>query len=166
MKEKLQMIKVETLSNGYSLKYEGMTNKNGFFYFTPSKLLEGFMLHIGLEMTQQLNPELMQDFIVAAINWKENEKCVKEIERLTTAMKILVVKRVSLAKRLITERNRHIALYNTIGTMLKESNNLERDLTKLLKDRTKVTPMTFYGLGITAEDLNNEPDDDEEVDDD
>ena len=78
------------------------------------------MLHIGLEVTQQLNPELMQDFIIAAINWKENEKCVKEIERLTTALKVLGVKRVSLAKRLITERNRHIALYNTIGTMLKE----------------------------------------------
>lgn len=160
------MIKVDTLANGYSLKYEGMTPKNGFFYFTPYKLLEGFMLHIGLEMTQQLNPELMQDFIVAAINWKENEKCVKEIERLTTALKVLEVKRVSLAKRLITERNRHIALYNTIGTMLKESDNLEKDLTKMLKDRTKVTPMTLYGLGITAEDLNNEPDEEEEVDDD
>jgi len=160
------MIKVDTLANGYSLKYEGMTQKNGFFYFTPSKLLEGFMLHIGLEVTQQLNPELMQDFIVAAINWKENEKCVKEIERLTTAMKVLEVKRVSLAKRLITERNRHIALYNTIGTMLKESDNLKKDLTKLLKDRTKVKPMTMHGLGITADDLNNEPDDDEEVDDD
>lgn len=160
------MIKVETLPNGYSLEFDGMSKKGGYMYFTPEKLLKGFMLHIGLEMADQLNTETMDDFIVAAINWKDNKECVKEIERLTTALKVLGVKRVSLAKRLITERNRHIALYNTIGTMLKESNNLERDLTKLLKDRTKVTPMTLSGLGITAEDLNNEPEEDEEVDDD
>ena len=43
---------------------------------------------------------------------------------------------------------------------------MKKDLTKLLKDRTKVTPMTLYGLGITAEDLNNEPDEEEEVYDD
>ena len=58
------MIRVETLPNGYCLKFDGMKNPTGYMYFTPEALLEGFMLHIGLGITEQLNTETMQDFLV------------------------------------------------------------------------------------------------------
>lgn len=128
------MIKVETLPNGYSLKFDGMSKKGGYMYFSPEKLLKGFMLHIGLEMTDQLNTETMDDFIVAAINWKDNKECVKEIERLTRELRLMTGKRASLARRLILERNRHIALYDAIGSLLKETKeNTEKDLRKSLE---------------------------------
>ena len=66
----LPNISVRTLANGYSLEFEGMAQQGGYMYFTPDKLLEGFMLHIGMNMTEQLNPSTMQDFITAAMACK------------------------------------------------------------------------------------------------
>lgn len=82
----LPKIEVRTLNNGYQLRFDGMKGI-GYMYYSPEKLLEGFMLHIGLKMTEQLNVENMQDFIETAINWRDNEKCVKEIASLTSQLK-------------------------------------------------------------------------------
>ena len=166
MKRGITMIKVETLPNGYSLEFDGMSKKGGYMYFTPEKLLKGFMLHIGLEMTDQLNTETMDDFIVAAINWKENKECVKEIERLTRELRLMTGKRASLARRLIFERNRRIALYDAIGSLLKESKeNTEKDLRKslekMMKERKGMFPLTLKSLGVGE---NDDIEDDEEVD--
>ncbi|MBR2881235.1 MAG: hypothetical protein IKB96_02590, partial [Prevotella sp.] len=109
-KKHLKKITVLTLQNGYSLTYEGMKPTNGHMYFTPEQLLEGFMLHIGLEMTEQLDIDTMQDFIVAACNWKDNAKCIQEIEKLNTQVNGLRLRRNGLATNLIAERNRLLTM--------------------------------------------------------
>ena len=67
-KKKLMNIEVRMLPNGYSLKFDGMRQSEGYMYFSKEKLLEGFMLHIGLEITEELSVENMQDFLVATMN--------------------------------------------------------------------------------------------------
>ena len=79
-KKKLPKITVTTVTNGYVLTFDKA--KHEFMYFSPEKLLEGFMVHIGLRMTDQLTEENIKSFVDAAINWKENAKCLKEIEKL------------------------------------------------------------------------------------
>ena len=94
-------IEVKTLPNGYSLEFDGMKQHGGFMYFNREKLLEGFMVHIGLEMTDQLNTEIIQDFIEAACTWKDNKKCVKEINRLTEELRIEKSRNDRLSKKLM-----------------------------------------------------------------
>ena len=89
----MKFIDVDTLPNGYSLKFDGMKQQGGYMYFTPEQLLEGFMAHIGLEMTDQLNMETIRDFLVTAIKWKDNKACVKEIERLKNALRLMTGRR-------------------------------------------------------------------------
>ena len=112
----LPMIHVETLPNGYALRFDGMKN-DGYMYFTPQKLLEGFMLHIGLHMTEELDIETMQDFIVAATQWNDNKKCIGEIERLNAELKSLAYNRMIIANKLIMERKRLLTLRDAIDKM-------------------------------------------------
>ena len=163
------MIKVETLPNGYSLKFDGMTQKYGYMYFTPEKLLEGFMLHIGLEMTDMLDTDTMQDFIVTAMNWRDNKKCVKEIEKLTLELRKMTGRRASLARQLILERNRYIAIMEDVSSAIVEfkdyqDKNIKKRLEKILSGKKKQMPLTLQGLGVKDDDFIEE-DTEEEVDD-
>ena len=169
MKRGITMIKVETLPNGYSLKFDGMTQKGGYMYFTPEKLLEGFMLHIGLEMTDMLDTDTMQDFIVTAMNWRDNKKCVKEIEKLTLELRKMTGRRASLARQLILERNRYIAIMEDVSSAIVEfkdyqDKNIKKRLEKILSGKKKQMPLTLQGLGVKDDDFIEE-DTEEEVDD-
>ena len=166
-KKHLKKITVLTVPNGYSLTYEGMKPTNGHMYFTPEQLLEGFMLHIGLEMTEQLDIDTMQDFIVAACNWKDNAKCVKEIERLNTQLNGLRLRRNGLATKLIAERNRFITVIEAISKMAKKYKDMEdlRDqLNGIIKNYTRTQPYTLKSLGITSPDVvaTEEPEEEDE----
>ena len=119
-KKNLKKITVLTVPNGYTLTYDGMKPAGGHMYFTPEQLLEGFMLHIGLEMTEQLDIDTMQDFIVAACNWKDNAKCIQEIEKLNTQVNGLRLRRNGLATKLIAERNRLLTMVEAIRKMEKK----------------------------------------------
>ena len=169
MAKRVKLIDVETLPNGYSLKFDGMTKKGGYMYFTPEKLLEGFMLHIGLNMTDQLNTETMQDFIVAACNWKDNKDCVKEIERLTHELKMMRGKRDALARRLMSERNHYISLMDSVNSIMADTKanpdkDLRKELTKLMKGMKKLPQLTLQSLCVNpdeaADDEPNDEDDD------
>ena len=136
-------------------------------YFTPEQLLEGFMLHIGLEMTEQLDIDTMQDFIVAACNWKDNAKCVKEIERLNTQLNGLRLRRNGLATKLIAERNRFITLVEAISKMAKkykDMKDLHNQLSGIIKNYTHTQPLTLRALGITSPDVvaTEEPEEEDE----
>ena len=65
-KKKLPQITVSTVANGYVLTFD--KGKHDFMYFSPEKLLEGFMVHIGLKMTDQLTEENIRNFVDASIN--------------------------------------------------------------------------------------------------
>jgi hypothetical protein len=107
-KKKLPQIEIRTLANGYSLSIEG--HKQEYMYFTPDKLLEGFMVHVGLKMTEQLSPYTIKNFIDSALEWnnlkashKELNKAKRETERVNRLYR-------SVAKRLIDERLRVLRL--------------------------------------------------------
>ena len=169
MAKRVKLINVETLPNGYSLKFDGMTQKGGYMYFTPEQLLEGFMAHIGLEMTDQLNMDTIQDFLVTAINWKDNKACVKEIERLTHELKMMRGKRDALARRLMSERNHYISLMDSVNSIMADTKanpdkDLRKELTKLMKGLKKLPQLTLQSLGVNpdeaADDEPNDEDDD------
>ena len=107
-KKKLPKIEVRTAPNGYQLSIEG--HKQEYMYFSPEKLMEGVMVHIGLHMTEQLSPDMIKSFIDSALEWnnlkashKELQKAKRETERITKMYR-------STAKRLIDERHRVLRL--------------------------------------------------------
>ena len=166
-KKHLKKITVLTVPNGYTLTYEGMKPTNGHMYFTAEQLLEGFMVHIGLEMTEQLDIDTMQDFIVAACNWKDNAKCVKEIERLNTQLNGLRLRRNGLSTKLIAERNRFITVVEAISKMAKkykDMKDLHNQLSGIIKNYTHTQPLTLRALGITSPDVvaTEEPEEEDE----
>ena len=165
-KKELPKIKVETIPNGYILKFDGMKQSGGYMYFTTDKLLRGFMLHIGLGMTGYLDTETMDDFIVAACKWNENEKCVKEIDRLETELKKAMRSRAYFAKLLCTERNRYNDLIDDILKAQKDlkdypDKDIKGRLDKLMKGRKRNVELTLDGLGVRYDDTIGE---DDEVD--
>ena len=107
-KKKLPKIEVRTAPNGYQLSIEG--HKQEYMYFSPEKLMEGVMVHIGLHMTEQLSPDMIKSFIDSALEWnnlkashKELQKAKRETERISKMYRNTV-------KRLIDERHRVLRL--------------------------------------------------------
>ena len=165
----MKLIDVETLPNGYSLKFDGMKQQGGYMYFTPEQLLEGFMAHIGLEMTDQLNMETIQDFLVTAMNWKDNKECVKEIERLKNALRLMTGRRAALARTMIQERNRYIALMDDVGSAIAEMKDYpDKDIKKrleiVLKGKKRMPQLSLQGLGVNDDDFIEEETDEEDDD--
>ena len=167
-KRQLPRIDVKTKPNGYSLEFDGQ-RQTGYFYHTPEKLLEGFMCHIGLHMTEYLDTETMQDFIVAAITWKDNKECVEEIDRLRDRLRIMTAKRNGIAKRLVAERNKHIALFEQLKALAIDFKDVP-DLKKRVQDATKyyskMFPITLDQLTTTKDDVIEDDDEETEEEDD
>jgi len=162
IKENWPKISVATYPNGYSLKFDGMKKKDGFFYLTKEKLLEGFMLHIGLEMTDQLDTETMTDFIAAACNWNDNKKCLDEIDRLNLEVKTLRGRCNSLATRLMNERNRHMALVDEVSSLksqFKAITNITKAIDKILKTRKSLVKLNLNNL------IKSDPEDEDDGED-
>lgn len=172
-KEKfLPDIEVRRLTNkkAYSLTFDGMKQSQGYLYYTPDKLLEGFMAHIGLGMTDQLNMENIQDFLVAAMNWNSEEKNVKEIARLNASVRQANGGRVAIAKRLMAERMRFVTLVDGIAKLANEfkaTKDVQERLNNLIKNHTKTKPYTMRDLGITSDQVTDfeQEQTDEEADD-
>mgnify|MGYP007112562696 CR=1 FL=1 len=107
-KKKLPKIEVRTVANGYTLAIEG--HKQEYLYFSPEKLMEGVMVHVGLKMTEQLSPDTIKSFIDSALEWnnlkashKELQKAKRETDRVNKLYR-------SLARRMIDERRRMLRL--------------------------------------------------------
>lgn len=162
-KKPLPTITVEKVPNGYVLKFDGMKKREGFLYFSPEKLLEGFMCHIGLKMTDELDTDMMQDFIVGAINYSTNEKCIKEIERLNSEIKAVTRSRNGMGRRLIEERTRLLKVIDIVEELelyVKKENRTEYN--NLRKRLPRVKPLTLEELGITIDDTEDNDEVDEE----
>ena len=169
-KKVLPVITVETIPhgqepNGYVLKFTGAKQPDGYLYFSPDKLLEGFMLHIGLHMTEQLNTETMQDFIVAACNWKDTESCQKEIKSLPLKLRLTIQSRNSMARRLMEDRKRLVEMVEGITALKQESKGnkyLTNKLGAITKNMTNMRKYSAKELGITQEASTEEIDSDED----
>lgn len=157
LRRHLPNITVETLPNGYALKFDGAKQPDGYFYFSPEKLLEGFMLHVGLHMTEELDIETMQDFIIATTNFNENSKCLDEIEKLKSKIRQLNVNRLSLANKIIIERNRIVTLVDSIKKLAhkyKKQNKVEKDISALTKLYVNLRRLTYSDIGgISSQDI-------------
>ena len=163
-KKKLPKIEVKTVQNGYVLTFDGARHE--FMYFTPEKLLEGFMMHIGLKMTEQLNMENVIDFLATAINWSDAEKRIKEIDRLKSALSAMTSKRNGLARQMRDERSRYISLYNDL-TIIRDAakpstDDMLKELTDTICKRHRDMPqLTIERLGVDSDDMATDEDDDE-----
>ena len=158
-KKELPRITVNMLPNGYSLEFDGMERKEGFLYLNPKELLEGFMLHIGLNKLGILNTETMEGFIKAAAEWNSIEKCIEEISRLKAANNALRKRVHGLARKVIEERDLMLGLREVV------KGNDKKKTVLLQKSGTK-KPLTLRDLGITSdfiiemEDTDNEDEED------
>ena len=162
-KKKLPRIEIRTLANGYSLSIEG--HKQEYMYFTPDKLLEGFMVHVGLKMTEQLSPDTIKSFIDSALEWnnlkashKELQKAKRETARVNRLYR-------SVAQRLIDERLRMLRLCRLAKDCVTGHHSLT-DALAALHARAhldgQLKEFTLSDFGITSADIL--PDDDEEED--
>ena len=93
----MKKITVQTLPNGYALNFDG-DRQNGYMYFNVDDLLKGFMIHIGLNMTEQLSMENIDDFLVAVMNWNETGKCINELRRMEEELTLAQTSRNRIAR--------------------------------------------------------------------
>ena len=168
-KKKLPKIEVHSVQNGYVLTFDGARHE--FMYFTPEKLLEGFMMHIGLKITDQLNMDNVKDFMTVVLEWHDAEKRIKEIDRLKTALSAMTSKRNGLARQMRDERARYNSLYNDL-TIIRDAakpstDDMLKELTDTICKRHREMPqLTIERLGVDGDDIADcdEDTDDEETD--
>lgn len=152
--KKLKRITIEMLNNGYCLKFDGMKEPGGYMYFSPEKLLEGFMVHIGLEELDALDTTTMQDFIVSAASWKEKKECMAEIERLNRQNKQIQRQRNKIAQQLVNERRTLIEYASGID-------ELKKVLNKIALPVQSRKPLSLESLGIKSDSIIDDCEDDE-----
>ena len=162
-KKKLPKIEVRTVANGYTLALEG--HKQEYLYFSPDKLMEGVMVHIGLKMTEQLSPDTIKSFIDSALEWnnlKASHKELNKAKRETARVKRLYR---SVAQRLIDERLRMLRLCRLAKDCVTGHHSLTDALAALharahLDGQLKV--FTLDDFGITSDAIIDDDNDDEE----
>ena len=157
--KKLPHISVSTQNNGYTLTIEG--HRKEYFYFSPEKLMEGIMVHIGLNMTDELSTETITSFIDSALQWNDLKKSTAEINRLKALLKSQQVKYNGLARKMVKERDRLMLLIDrakevTAGKSL--TDNIAR-LNRTIANYGPLKTLTYSELGVTSEMI----DDDEET---
>ena len=148
------------MPNGYTLTIEG--HRQEYMYFSPEKLMEGVMVHIGLKMTDQLSAETITSFIETALQWNDLKKSTTEINRLKAMLKAQQAKYNGLARKLVKERDRLLLLIDrakevAVGKSL--TDNITR-LNRTIANYGTLKTITYSELGITSEMI----DDDEETD--
>ena len=152
-KKKLPQISVSTVANGYVLTFDKA--KHDFMYFSPEKLIEGFMVHIGLKMTDQLTEENIRNFIDATVNWKDTAHCMKEIERLKVQVQNAIGHRNGMARRLIHERERCLTLIEILKAPTNREQKL-RTMNMMVRNYGSLKKLTPKDLGITSEAVTDE----------
>ena len=152
----MKRITVQTLPNGYSLNFDG-DRQNGYMYFNENDLLKGFMIHIGLNMTEQLSMENIDDFLVAVMNWNETGKCINELSRMEEELTLAQTSRNRIARQMIDEREKHLELVNNIKALIRKldsypDKDIADSLRKLTLSRKAMKAITMSGLGINVKD--------------
>jgi hypothetical protein len=152
----MKKITVQTLPNGYALNFDG-DRRNGYMYFNVDDLLKGFMIHIGLNMTEQLSMENIDDFLVAVMNWNETGKCINELRRMEEELTLAQTTRNRIARQMIDEREKHLELVNNIKALIRKlesypDKDIAESLRKLILSRKAMKAITMSGLGINVKD--------------
>ena len=93
-------ILLRTMVNGYMLE----VNNEGYMYFNAQSLLEGFMVHVGLERLESMTKEEIKDML----NSLKDGSAVKKLQAEVTELKALVddqKKQIRDLKKTIKELN-------------------------------------------------------------
>lgn len=93
-------ILLRTMRNGYMLE----VNDEGYMYFDAQTLLEGFMVHVGLERLEAMTKEEIRDML----NSLKDGSAVKKLQAEVTELKALVddqKKQIRNLKKTIKEFN-------------------------------------------------------------
>ena len=93
-------ILLRTMTNGYMLD----VNNEGYMYYSAQSLLEGFLVHVGLERLEAMTKEEIQDMLVAL----RDGSAVKKLQAEVTALQALVndqKKQIRELKKTIKELN-------------------------------------------------------------
>ena len=130
------------------------------------------MVHVGLKMTEQLDPNTIKSFIDSALEWnnlkashKELQKAQRETERVNRLYR-------SLARRMIEERRRVLRLCQLAKDCVTGHHSLT-DALAALHARAhldgQLKEFTLKDFGITSDDIltgdKPQDDDDEDADD-
>lgn len=145
MKEPMN-ITVKTLPNGYNLRFDGMGQPNGYLYFSKEDLLKGFMLHIGLNITREIQMNNIDEFVKAATNWNDTEKCVTEIERLNSVIRIKDGSLSSLADSVVAERKRALNICTKLKNAGADVKEIEKAATEIVSKLRKLRPLDKQSL--------------------
>lgn len=162
-RKKLPKIEVRTAPNGYQLSIEG--HKQEYMYFSPEKLMEGVMVHIGLHMTDQMSPDMIKSFIDSALEWnnlkashKELQKAKREIESITKMYRNTV-------KRLIDERHRVLRLCKLASNCITGHHSLTDALDALharVHQDNQLKELSLKDFGITSDAIIDEEEETDE----
>ena len=93
-------IQLRTMVNGYVLE----VNDEGYMYFNAQSLLEGFMIHVGLERLEAMTKEEIK----AMLDSLKDGSAVKKLQAEVTELKALVDDQ----KRLIRDLKKTIKKLN------------------------------------------------------
>lgn len=163
-KKKLPRISVSTLPNGYSLIIEG--HKHEYMYFSPEKLLEGIMVHVGLKMTEELDTDTIKSFIDSALEWNNLKASHKELQKAKREVDRVNSKYRAVANKLIKERHRVLRLCQLAKNCVTGHHSLTDALAVLharVHKDSMLKELSLSDFGITS---NQILDDDQEDEDD
>ena len=163
-KKKLPHISVRTLPNGFSLSIEG--HKHEYIYFSPEKLLEGIMVHVGLKMTEQLSTDTIKSFIDSALEWNNQKAIRKELQKAQREMDRVNSKYRALANRLIKERHRMLRLCKLAKECVTGSHSLTDALAALharVHNDGQLKEFSLADFGITSDQILDDEEDEDET---
>ena len=163
-KKKLPHISVQTLPNGYSLTIEG--HKHEYMYFSPEKLLEGVMVHVGLKMTEELSTDTIKSFIESALEWNNQKAIRKELQKAQREMDRVNSKYRAVANRLIKERHRMLRLCNLAKACVTGHHSLTDALAALharVHNDGQLKELSLADFGITSDQILDDEEEDDET---
>ena len=157
--KKLSTIEVRTIKGGYALQIQG--HRQEYMYFSPEKLVEGIMVHVGLKMTEQLDPAMIKSFIDSALEWNNLKASHKEVKKLKRELNQANKKHRAAVKRLIDERHRMLRLCRLAKNCVTGHSSLTDSLAilhKRAKQDGQLKEFTLQEFGISSDDIITEDD--------
>ena len=161
-RKKIYRIEVHTLPNGYSLAIEG--HKQDYMYFSPEKLMEGVMVHIGLKMTEQLSTGTIKSFIDSALEWNNLKASHKELQKAKRDLARTDAKYRNAVKRLIDERRRMLRLCRLAKDCTIGHHSLTDALTALharVHNDGQLKELSLKDFDITSDQITDDEEDEE-----
>lgn len=162
-RKKLPKIEVRTAPNGYQLSIEG--HKQEYMYFSPEKLMEGVMVHIGLHMTEQLSPDMIKSFIDSALEWNNLKASHKELQKAKRDTESITKMYRNTVKRLINERHRVLRLCKLANNCITGHHSLTDALAALharVHQDNQLKELSLKDFGITSDAIIGEEEETDE----